>query len=303
MASWGAYPVVRSLILRRFAMRISIYADRAQIHSSSGDTSYLLDALDACFDLALHTEPDPEACRQADVIFVRFSRSRPPPTRFLQDLRGHKDTLFVNPPESLLSFASKRHLLLFPHLTVPTVITRSRPRILRFARRHGVIVLKPLNGHSGKGIIRIDCASKGDDEAWAAVRDHIDRIGTPVVQAYVDQVREWGDKRVNIVAYEPISAVRTLPGDDSFICHRSVGGREVPAQLSAQDLAILNEVIPFLRSHRIWWAGIDIVGPYLGEINLSSPMMIRRADEANRTTMGKRSVIRLLHQYANCHGL
>jgi len=284
-------------------MRISIYADRAQIHSSSGDTSYLLDALDACFDVTLHTEPDSEACRQADVIFVRFSRSTPPPTRFLHDLRGHKDTLFVNPPESLLSFASKRHLLLFPHLTVPTIITRSRPRILRFARRHGVIVLKPLNGHSGKGIIRIDCASKGEDEAWAAVRDHIDRIGTPVVQAYVDQVREWGDKRVNIVAYEPISAVRTLPADDSFICHRSVGGREVPAQLSAQDLAILNDVIPFLRSHRIWWAGIDIVGPYLGEINLSSPMMIRRADEANRTTMGKRSVIRLLHQYANCHGL
>jgi len=284
-------------------MRISIYANRAQMHSPSGDTSYLLDALDACFDVTLHMEPDPDACGQADVVFVRFSRSGATPTGFLRDLRGHKGTLFVNPPDSLLAFASKRHLLLFPHLTVPTIITRSRPLILRFARRYGVIVLKPLHGHSGKGIIKVDCSSKGDGETWAAVRDHIDRIGTPVVQAYVDRVCEWGDKRVNVFAYEPISAVRTLPADDSFICHRSLGGREVAAQLSDRDLTIVNEVIPFLRRHGIWWAGIDIVGPYLGEINLSSPMMIRRADEANGTDIGKRSVVRLLHQYADRHGL
>jgi hypothetical protein len=82
-----------------------------------------------------------------------------------------------------------------------------------------------------------------------------------------------------------------------------LGGREVAAQLSDQDLAIVNEVIPFLRRHRIWWAGIDIVGPYLGEINLSSPMMIRRADEAHGTDIGKRAVVRLLHQYADRHGL
>jgi glutathione synthase len=284
-------------------MRISFYADRQRVSGAGGDTSYLFDALTEYFDVTLHSEPDAELCRRADVVFVRFSRSRPTPARFLRELGGHKDKLFINPPESLLALASKRHLLIFPHLTLPTIITRSRPSILRFARRHGVIVLKPLDSHSGKGVVKIDCTSKSDAEIWAAVTERIEQHGTPVVQAYVDRVREWGDKRVNVFAYEAISAVRTLPAEGSFICHRSAGGRELAAGLSDRDLEIVNEVIPFLRRHQIWWAGIDIIGPYLGEINVFSPMMIRRADEAHGTTCGKRAVVRLLNRYAKRHAV
>ena len=237
------------------------------------------------------------------MVFLRFSRSRPAPARFLRDLRFQQEKLFINPPDSLLRFGSKRHLRLFPNLTVPTIVTRSRDTIVRFARKHGAIVLKPLDSHSGKGIVKVDPSSGGELDLWAAVERHIPRYGTPVVQPYIEQVRKWGDKRINVFAYEVVSVVRTLPADGSFICHRAAGGTEVPAELSDDDAEILDRVIPFLRENQIWWAGIDVIGPYVGEVNIVSPMMTRRADDANGNTDGREAVVRILQQHASRLGL
>ncbi len=285
-------------------MRIAIYADRDHFaRFEGGDTSYLHDALSSCFDVSLHWSPDANLSRSADVVFVRFPRARPAPIQFLRDLRVRCNKLIINSPETLQRFRSKHHLRLFPDLTVPTIITRSHETILRFARKHGVIVLKPLEGHGGEGIVRIDYDAEGKSGLRDLVEEHTVRYGTPVVQPFIERIREWGDKRINVFAHEPISAVRTLPAADSFICHRSAGGREVPTEVSNGDTAILDRILPFLRENHIWWAGIDVIGPYLGEINVASPMMIRRADEAHGDTRGIDAVVTHLRRHARRHGL
>ena len=283
-------------------MRVAIYADQERFESGFGDTAYLYEALDEHFPVSLFWRPDAELCAAADVVFIRFSRSRPPPARFLEDLAGLRDKLFVNPPESLIQFGTKRHLRRFPDLTVPTIVTRSHSAILGMAKRYGPIVLKPLDGSGGRGVVKVDVSSMSRRRGEAAVAYYIALYGTPVVQPFIDRVQDWGDKRINVLGYEVISVVRTLPGDDSFICHRSAGGREVAASLSDDDERILREVVPFLREHGIWWAGIDVIGPYLGEINVVSPMMIRRADVAHGDARGRDAMVRLLREYADRHG-
>ncbi|MBT8489367.1 MAG: glutathione synthase, partial [Gemmatimonadetes bacterium] len=105
------------------------------------------------------------------------------------------------------------------------------------------------------------------------------------------------DKRINVFGFEVISAVTTRPAEGSFICHESSGGTAHADEISARDEHIVSEVLPFLREHDIWWAGIDVIGPYLGEINITTPTMIRRADEAHGSTRGRDLVVRRLAEF------
>lgn len=272
-------------------MKVAVYADRDVFERGVGDNPYLYEALRASFDTSLYWEADAGLCSDADVVFCRYTRTRPQPRDFLRQLSRCRNKLIVNHPVALLRFGSKRHLLHFPHLTAPTIMTRSHERILEFARMHGTIVIKPMNSHSGKGTVKLDTAGMCEDRLRAVVEDHIGRHGTPVVQQYIDRVQEWGDKRINVVGYRAVSAVRTLPAPGSFICHRAAGGREVAAELTEEDAAIVRQILPFLERNGIWWAGIDLIGPYLGEINIVSPMMIRRADIAHGNTDGIEALI------------
>ena len=282
-------------------MKVAFYTAPFLLTSEQGDTGYIYEALARHFDVTLHSQPDASLCRDAHVVFCRFPL--PLDRQFLRQLVPLSDKLIINNPAAQLRYGTKRHLLLFPELTAPTMITASVPDIRRFALQYGPVVFKPLDRHMGKGVIRIDVAAKTDGELERLVSDYVDEYGTPAVQQYIDCVTEVGDKRIIIFRFDPISAVTTMPAAGSFICHESSGGSAFPAEITARDAEIVDAVMPFLRRNEIWWAAVDVIGTYLGEVNICTPSMMWRADRAHGSTRGSDAVIRKLKEHQKEHGL
>ncbi len=276
-------------------MRIGFYTTPNLLGSDSGDTRYLYEGLRKRFDVSAYAEADVALCTADDVVFLRFTV--PIRRAFLREFAAVHDKLIINDPVAQLRYGSKRNLLEFPELTAPTIVSDSSETIRRFAEDHGTIVLKPLDRHVGTGVTRIEVGTATDAGWEAFIAGYIAEYGTPIVQRYLECAEEAGDKRINVFGYEAISAVRTLPAEGSFLSHRALGGTELPATITREDEAILAEVIPFLRKHRIWSAGLDVIGSNLSELNVVNPSMVWRADTANGNSRGLDRVIATLEEY------
>ncbi len=276
-------------------MKVALYTTTELMADPGSDTRYAYEGLKRHFDVAVYHESDPRLCHDADVVFSRFSLPRKP--SFVAGLAEYSDKLVINDPRAQLRYGTKRTLLDFPGLTAPTLISESIPALKKFAARHGTVVIKPVDAQKGEDIRRIDAHELSDADLEARLRGFVTRRGTSVLQAFIDGVEAIGDKRINIFGFEPISAVVTFPAEGSFICHESSGGRAFAAEINDSDRAILEVVIPFLKEHNVWWAGVDIIGPYLGEINIMNPSMIERADRLHGTRAGIETVVRKLLEY------
>jgi glutathione synthase len=271
-------------------VRIAFYTTPDVLADPESDTRYVHDELVGRFDVSVHSSPDPGLCRDADVVFCRFRL--PLRSDFLRALAPfEQEKLIVNRPSGQLALHSKRHLLRFPGLTPPTIVTRDHTRIRRFGREHGTVVLKPLLAHRGVGVVKLpeSTVSDGSFDRWLAeyAREH----GTPLVQRYVPEVCTVGSKRINVVAGMPVSARVATPADGNFICHDYLGAVLSPAEIDDRDREILGEVIPVLRSHGIWLAGIDTMGPYLGEVNVATPNTLLSADALHGYRRGIEAVL------------
>jgi glutathione synthase len=277
-------------------VRIAFYTTPDVLADPESDTRYIHNELVGRFDVSVHSSPDPQLCKAADVVFCRFRL--PLRSGFLRALTSfEKEKLIVNSPSGQLALHNKRHLLRFPALTPPTIVTHDRKRIRRFAREHGTIVLKPLLAHRGVGIVKLSpsTVSDGAFERWLA--SYAGEHGTPLVQRYVPEVRTVGSKRINVVAGRPVSARLATPADDNFICHDYLGAVLSPAEIDDRDREILDTVIPVLRSHGIWLAGIDTMGPYLGEVNVATPNTLLSADGLHGYRRGIEAVLQGLESH------
>jgi glutathione synthase len=180
----------------------------------------------------------------------------------------HPRTLVVNNPVEVRNAPEKLFVTKFPDLQPPTLITRDREQIYDFRKRHGDVVLKPLNGRGGSGVTR----HLADDPNLDALLELHAEIGREpvIVQKFLPSVTK-GDKRIILVDGEPVGAINRVPEKGQIRSNMAVGGKPEPIELSARDREICARIGPELKARGLIFVGIDVIGDYLTEINVTSP--------------------------------
>ena len=194
--------------------------------------------------------------------------------------------LIVNNPQALRDMNEKAYTAWFPQCAPLTLVTRSMQEMRDFLAEHGRIVVKPLEGMGGKSVFVIATGDNNANVIFETLTDHGNRFA--MAQVYIPEISE-GDKRILLIDGEPIpySLARIPPADDNRgnLVMGAVGeGRE----LSERDLWICSEVGPVLRDSGVIFAGIDVIGDFLTEINVTSPTGIQELERFDGTNTAKR---------------
>jgi glutathione synthase len=187
--------------------------------------------------------------------------------------RIHPKTLVVNDPASVRNAPEKVFVLDFLDLMPPTLVTRSADAIKTFRAEHKDIVVKPLYGNGGAAVFRV---AEGDTNLNALIELLGITFREPImVQRYVPQVRQ-GDKRIILVDGSFAGAINRVPSPDETRSNLHIGGRAEPTSLTARDQEICARLGPELKKRGLIFVGIDVIGDYLTEINVTSPTGIRQ---------------------------
>lgn len=221
-----------------------------------------------------------DLAQAADVVLMRqdppFDMAYITATHILERLKGK--TLVVNDPFHVRNAPEKILVTEFVDLTPPTLITRDPLAIKAFRAEHKDIIVKPLYGNGGLGVFRI----KADDENLNALLEMFGQMSREpvIVQAYLPSVRA-GDKRIILVDGEAAGAINRVPAEGEARSNMHVGGRPEKTQLTLREREICARIGPVLRERGLIFTGIDVIGGYLTEINVTSPTgiwEIRRFD-------------------------
>ncbi len=184
----------------------------------------------------------------------------------------HPKTLVVNDPASVRNAPEKLFVTEFPELMPPTLIARSLDQLKQFRAEFGDIIVKPLYGNGGAAVFRL---SPEDTNAGSLVELFQTVFREPfVVQRYLPEVRQ-GDKRIILVDGKPVGAINRVPAADETRSNMHVGGRPEAAGLTHREREICDAIGPELRRRGLIFVGIDVIGDFLTEINVTSPTGIR----------------------------
>jgi len=180
----------------------------------------------------------------------------------------HPKTLVVNNPTEVRNAPEKLFVTTFPGVQPPTLITSDIEAIYAFRAKHGDVVLKPLHGHGGSGVARL----LADDPNLDALLELHAAIGREpvIIQKFVPDVTK-GDKRILLVDGEPVGAINRVPGAGQIRSNLRVGGRAEAVELTARDRELCGIIGPELKARGLLFVGIDVIGDYLTEINVTSP--------------------------------
>jgi glutathione synthase len=194
----------------------------------------------------------------------------------------HPTTLVVNDPESVRNAPEKLFVTRFEGLMPPTLITTDRAEILSFRAEHGDIIVKPLFGNGGAGVFRV----RPDDENLNALLEMFTLLYREplMVQRYLPEVRV-GDKRIILIEGEPVGAVLRVPAKGEARANLHVGGTAVKSELTAREREICAAIGPTLRQQGLLFVGIDVIGDYLTEINVTSPTGIQEINRLDGTRL------------------
>lgn len=192
----------------------------------------------------------------------------------------HPRTLVVNDPFWVRNYPEKLLVLSFPELTPPTLIARDLATIRAFKHQHGDIILKPLYGNGGAGVFRLD----PNDRNLASLHELFTGINREplIAQKYVPAVVK-GDKRIILVNGDPVGAINRVPADGETRSNMHVGGRPEKVGLTARDREICAAIGPTLRDKGQIFVGIDVIGDWLTEINVTSPTGIQELERFDGT--------------------
>jgi len=187
----------------------------------------------------------------------------------------HPDTLVVNDPFWVRNYPEKLLVLQFPELTPPTMIARDLETLRAFKHEHGDIVLKPLYGNGGAGVFRLD----PNDRNLTSLHELFSGINREplIAQKFLPAVSA-GDKRVILVDGEPVGAINRVPQAGETRSNMHVGGRPEKVGLTERDLEICAAIGPLLREKGQIFVGIDVIGDWLTEINVTSPTGIQELE-------------------------
>ncbi len=205
---------------------------------------------------------------------------------YLLELAEKSGVPVVNKPQSLRDANEKLFTLHFPQLTPPNMVTRRRDEILKFLDRYGKSVIKPPDGMGGKSIFVLSPGDPNTNVIIETLTQNQTRF--VLIQKYIDEAR-FGDKRIILIGGEPFPyAVKRIPPADDFRGNLAVGASAEGSELSERDLQICREIGPELRERGLHFVGIDILGGYLSEINVTSPTGVREIDRFFNTSVCKK---------------
>ena len=213
-----------------------------------------------------------------DVVLLRqdppFDMAYITTTHVLEHI--HPRTLVVNDPASVRNAPEKLFVTQFEGLMPPTMISSDPAAIRAFREEHGDIIVKPLYGNGGAGVFHL----RPEDENLGSLLEMFTERGRePVIaQLYLPEVRQ-GDKRIILVEGEPVGAINRVPAAGEARSNMHVGGRPVRSELTGREREICSAIGPKLRAAGLTFVGIDVIGGWLTEINVTSPTGLQ---EVNR---------------------
>jgi glutathione synthase len=208
--------------------------------------------------------------RDVDVVLMR----QDPPFHMGYVTAAHilelvtDETLVVNDPAGVRSSPEKVLPLMFPDLQPPTLICRDIEAVRAFRQQHGDIVLKPLHGHGGAGVLKLG----RDDGNLEAIVDLFQKLAPEafIAQAFLPAIAE-GDKRILLVDGEPVGAINRRPPEGAIRSNLVVGGTAEGTELTVREREICARIGPELRKRGLLFVGIDVIGGMMTEINVTSP--------------------------------
>ena len=197
----------------------------------------------------------------------------------------HPQTLVVNDPFWVRNYPEKLLVLKFPDLTPPTMIARDLAALRAFKAEHGDIILKPLYGNGGAGVFRLD----PNDRNLASLHELFSGLSREplIAQKFLPAVAK-GDKRVILVDGEPVGAINRVPAAGETRSNMHVGGRPEKVALTDRDHEICAAIGPLLREKGQVLVGIDIIGDWLTEINVTSPTGIQELERFDGVNVAAR---------------
>ena len=219
-------------------------------------------------------EPVRANLAEMDVILLRqdppFDMNYITTTHILE--RIHPKTLVVNDPAWVRNSPEKIFVTEFPDLMPETLITRDAAEVAAFRKAHGDIIVKPLYGNGGAGIFHL----REDDRNLSSLLEMFTQMFREpfIVQRYLKDVRK-GDKRVILIDGEPVGAINRVPAEHDSRSNMHVGGRAEATGLTEREREICARIGPSLRERGFILVGIDVIGDYMTEINVTSPTGVR----------------------------
>lgn len=222
-------------------------------------------------------QPETLDLARVDVVLMRqdppFDMAYITATHLLEHV--HPKTLVVNDPAHVRNAPEKLFVTRFPRLMPPTLITADRAEIVRFRAEHKDIIVKPLFGNGGAGVFHVAPA----DENLNALLEMFTRLNREpiIVQAYLPEVRR-GDKRIILVDGRAVGAMVRVPAKGEARANLHVGAKPIKGELTPRDREICDAIGPELAARGLVFVGIDVIGDYLTEINVTSPTGIQEID-------------------------
>jgi len=239
-------------------------------------------------------ELDSRSAVPLDEIDVVLMRKDPPfdseyiYSTYILEAAEKRGTLVVNKPQSLRDCNEKVFATEFPQCTPPLLVSRSLKRLKGFLQEHQDVVFKPLDGMGGTSIFRV----KADDQNLNVILETLTQYGSQTIMAqkYLADISD-GDKRVLIVDGEVIPyCLARIPSASDFRGNLAAGGRGEVRTLSDRDQWIAKQIAPTLVERGLLFVGLDIIGDYLTEINVTSPTCVQEIDRAKNTAIGDKLI-------------
>ena len=260
----------------RYMQQADLYTSNGQVYAQSRVVK-LLPGQDPWLELYA---PDKHELSQCNAILMR----KDPPfdmeyiyTTYKLELAEQQGALIVNSPQSLRDCNEKFFTTWFPQCAPPTLVTRSAEQLRQFLLEHDDCIFKPLDGMGGASVFRVH----GNDYNKAVIIETLTKHGTTSVMAqlFIPEISE-GDKRILMVDGKAVPyALARIPAPGETRGNLAAGGSGKGVALSDRDYWITEQVGPVLKEKGILFAGLDVIGDYLTEINVTSPTCIRELDK------------------------
>jgi len=221
-----------------------------------------------------------------DVILVRqdppFNMNYLTATYLLETILNK--TLILNDPRSIRDNPEKLSMFNFPKIIPPTLISKNIEQCFNFHKKYKQTIIKPLYGNGGEGIAKLEGTNANLKKKILKL---INKYKKPiVVQKYLSEIKE-GDRRIILIDGEYVGSVARIPKKGSVTANFHTGGKAKKVGLTRKDKKICNILKPYLKKNKLFFAGIDVIGNYLTEINVTSPTGIQEINRLNGVKLEK----------------
>lgn len=225
-----------------------------------------------------------------DAVFMRTDPPVNVPYLYATYILDYVDpakTLVVNHPGGLRSANEKMYALQFRDAMPETLVTQDKQTVRDFVDRRGRAILKPLGGKAGEGILFLETGDRNLN-SMVEISTQQGQIAV-MVQQFLPEAKD-GDKRIILLDGQPIGAVNRIPTGNEFRGNMAVGGRVEGVQITDREREICAQLAPVLQRDGLYFVGIDVIGGYLTEVNVTSPTGIREIDRLDNTRLGKQTI-------------